>query len=415
MNIVFVSKECPPSPRSWGIGSYVWETGHALARIGHNVTVIAAADDGESVSSTTTVPGMTVVRLPDDELGVENRNIALRALRAPVDQGIAYRARVAECIASLVNGRRPDVIEFPGFRGESLVWNMRRRVLPMVVRMHGCSAGINGVWKDYISASRRLRYSWECNEFEAADTITVVSEHLASAVRARFGARRVWVIPNSIDSEEWNKLSLSATQELESNDILFVGSLASTKGIFVLLQAAEHLRKDGWRGRLVLAGRTTPEFERFIRLRTLLDAKLPNWVVYLGTCARERLAGLYRDAGVCCFPSLLEAFSYACLEAMACGGLVLGSQGTGMTEILTETSGFLVRPGEVSALVVALYAALSIDDEHRKRMKKAAMQRVRKSFDNSIIIPKLLNLYQTAIEAHATQCLPTLDSESRCS
>jgi glycogen synthase len=47
MNIVFVSKECPPSPRSCGIGTYVWETGRALAQRGHKVTIIAASDDGE--------------------------------------------------------------------------------------------------------------------------------------------------------------------------------------------------------------------------------------------------------------------------------------------------------------------------------------------------------------------------------
>ena len=85
------------------------------------MTIIAASDDGRFTSSAP-LPRMTIVRLPDDELGVEKRNIITRTLRAPLDQGTAYRRRVAEYIATLIDGHHVDIIEFPGFRGESVVW-----------------------------------------------------------------------------------------------------------------------------------------------------------------------------------------------------------------------------------------------------------------------------------------------------
>lgn len=392
MNIVFVSKECPPSPRSGGIGTYVWETGRALAHIGHNVTIIAASDDGQLTSSIPS-PRMTVIRLHDDELGVEKRNIVARAFCAPFDRGIAYRRRIAECIATVIDTHHPDVIEFPGYRGESVMWLAGQRLLPMVVRVHGLTAGVDAVWKDHVTATRRLQVDWERRELRAADVVTVVSEHHASLVRARFSGDRVKVVHNSIDADQWKKLSLDASQELGPNDVLFVGSLLKYKGIFVLLRAANLLRQAGWRGRLVLAGRTSFQFERFIRLRAVLGMKLPDWVVHLGLCQRERLAGLYRDAAVCCFPSLTDSFSYTCLEAMASGGIVVGSLKTGMAEMLNENCGFLVPPGDVSGLFVALKSALSMSDEKRKLMKEAAQQRVHDVFDNSVIIPKLLNVY----------------------
>ncbi len=229
MNIVFVSKECPPSPRSSGIGTYVWETGRALAHFGHNVTIIAASDDGQLTSSIPS-PRMTVIRLPDDELGVEKRNIVARTFRAPLDQGIAYRRRVAECIATLIDNHHPDVIEFPGFRGESVMWLAGQRPLPMVVRMHGFTAGIDAVWKDHVSATMRLQVNWERQELRAADVITVVSENQARLVRARFGADRVKFVHNSIDADHWRKLSVDAPQEVDPNDVLFVGSLLTEEG-----------------------------------------------------------------------------------------------------------------------------------------------------------------------------------------
>jgi glycosyltransferase involved in cell wall biosynthesis len=403
MNIVFVSKECPPSPRSCGIGTYVWETGRALAQIGHTVAVIAASDNGK-LASLTPVPGMTVIRLPDDEIDIDKKNIVARTFRAPVTQGSAYRRRVAECIAALIDDQRPDIIEFPGFRGESVMWLAEKRTLPMVVRMHGLTAGIDSGWKDHVSATRRLQLNWECQELRAADVVTVVSEHQAQLIRARSRADSIRVVYNSIDADRWKTLAAHAPQKADPTDILFVGSLLQIKGILVLLRAADLLRQTGWRGRLVLAGRTSSEFERFVWLRGAVGMKLPDWVVRLGTCQREHLAGLYRDAGVCCFPSLIDAFPYTCLEAMACGGRVVGSLRTGMAEIVTESSGFMVPPGDVSGLAGALTSALSMSTEERCRMKEVAQQRVRECFDNGVVIPKLVNVYSETINSHRARC-----------
>jgi len=403
MNIVFVSKECPPSPRSAGIGTYVWETGRALAHLGNNVTIVAAADDG-LLTSATPLPKLTVVRLPDDEIDVPNRNIVARTFRAPVKQGEAYRRRIAEFIGTLSNHSRPDVIEFPGFRGESVAWLEGPRLFPMVVRMHGLTAGIDGVWKDHASASRRLQIKCETREFRAADVITAASEQQGSLVRERFGADRVQVVYSGIDTELWRKLSLDASESIERSDILFAGSLLRNKGIFILLKAATLLRQTGWRGRLVLAGRTTSHWDRFIRLQAAFGRRLPDWVVHLGMCQRERLSGLYRDAGVCCFPSFREALGFTCLEAMACGGVVVGSLRTGMAEILNNTCGFLVPPGHVAGLVVALRSALSMSTEGRARLTQSAQERVRDGFDNRVVIPKLLGVYSEAIYSYGNRC-----------
>jgi trehalose-6-phosphate synthase len=78
---------------------------------------------------------------------------------------------------------------------------------------------------------------------------------------------------------------------------------------------------------------------------------------------------------------------------MACGGLVVGSSKTGMAEMLNETCGFLVPPGDVSRLAVSIRSALSMNDGERRRMKEAAQQRVRDQFDNAVILPKLLDAY----------------------
>jgi len=411
MKIVFVSKECPPSPRSSGIGTYVWETGRALADRGHEVAILAASDNGQS-SSSTPLPRLTVIRLPDDEADLKKRNVAVRLLRAPTEQGAKYRRRIAECITSLADNNRADIVEFPGFRGESFVWLTGLARLPMVVRMHGFTAGIDASLREHASATGRCQLRWERREVLAADMITVVSENQASSVRTRFPSDHIRIVHNSIDTNLWRKLSEDAPNAVDADDIVFVGSLQAKKGVFVLLRAAKRLRKAGWRGRLVLAGRAIPEFERLICLRSAIGLKLPDWVVRLGICPRERLAGLYRDAGVCCLPSLVDPFPYSCLEAMTCGGIVVGSASTGMAEMITETSGFLVPPGDDSKLADSLASALSLSAQERAQMKEAAQQRICECFDHRIIIPKLISVYGETIDSFNTRRAPGLSAET---
>jgi len=405
MKIVFVSKECPPSPRSSGIGTYVLETGRALAGMGHEITIVAASDDGQ-MSTSAPFPNLTVIRIPDDEIDIGKRNIVARTLRGPVEQGVAYRRRVAECLTDLADRNRADIVEFPGFRGESFVWLDGSSRLPMVVRMHGFTAGIDTGWKKRLSASGRCLHQWELRECLAADVITAVSENQAKSVRARFGADRVRVIHNSIDTNWWHELSAQAPKELDVADILYAGGLSTKKGVFDLLKAASRLRKNGWQGRLILAGRAYRDFDRFLWLRAATGRKLPSWVVVIGTCQRERLAGFYRDAGVCCFPSLQDPFPYTCMEAMTCGGIVVGSAETGMAEMITAQSGFLASAGDVSSLAGALASALALTAAERAQMKEAAQQRTRECFDHRVILPRLIDLYGETIESfHSRRAL----------
>jgi hypothetical protein len=75
-----------------------------------------------------------------------------------------------------------------------------------------------------------------------------------------------------------------------------------------------------------------------------------------------------------------------------------------MAEMLTETCGLVVPPGDVSRLVASLRDALSVSGEERRQMKAAARQTVRDRFDHGVIIPRLLGVYQEAVAAHSARC-----------
>lgn len=395
MKIVFVSKEFPPSPRSYGIGTYTHETAHALARLGHPVSVICAAD--LPAEAGVTMQGkVCVIRLFDDELSLGGWK---RHLRPEVESALAYRLRVAECLDRLIDEGQAKVVEFPGFRGESHLWARGRRRIPMVVRMHGVTAWVNRSWKDYLSATRRMQKQFETEELLTANRITLVAEHLRAAVtRHRPKTAVVTTVYNSIDAQKWSAAANAPATGIKPNDIVFAGSLTQGKGVFDLIEAAERLHcRNVWSGTLHLFGRAGAEFPHYLRKRWGM-AGVPSFIRIHGAVPREALPSVYRSAGVCCFPSRFEAFGYMAVEACASGALVIGSRKTGMAELIEDgRTGYLVDPCTPKMLTATLQRALSISSDAAQQMREEARSHVAARFDSAVVMPRLVSIYSELI------------------
>jgi glycosyltransferase involved in cell wall biosynthesis len=135
---------------------------------------------------------------------------------------------------------------------------------------------------------------------------------------------------------------------------LFVGRLASNKGLVELVQAFAELARDDPSAHLVLVGEDGG-------MRATLEARvrglgLGSHVRFLGHLADDReLAAAYRDARFTVLPSEYEAFGLVLLESLAQGTPVIASRVGGIPEVIEDDrSGLLVPPGDVPALATAL-------------------------------------------------------------
>lgn len=394
MKIVLVSKEFPPSRYSYGIGTYTEETSLSLARLGHEVTVICASDEtvpaGESFRD-----GIQVIRLRDDEATVKGFMSKLTELAGAVE----YRTRVAETLDRLIDAGRADIVEFPGYRGESYVWLTAKRV-PMVVRMHGLVGWIEKKWTDQWIPRRRQQLRFETAELLAADCVTLPANHVRSLVETRIPAEKVITLPNGINGREWlQECSQEAAPDVSSTDILYVGSMTQRKGVFNLIEAATQIHEEGeWSGRLILQGVSTKEFEQFCAGRWGASETAPSFISIRAGVPRRTLAPAYRRAAVCCFASWTETFGYAAAEAAACGGLVVGSTGTGIAEFIIDgETGFLASPADSQHLAAVLKRALDLSPIERERISGAAQQKVLKEFDADAITRRLVQVYEQQI------------------
>jgi glycosyltransferase involved in cell wall biosynthesis len=413
LKIVFVSKEFPPSPRSYGIGTYIYETSKALTRVGHQVTVVAASED--AVTRRDRIEeGVRVIRIPDVEKNVPGplswkalRNsrrlgiaYSVRALKKVRELGVAYRAAVARQLEALIDEDCADIVEFAGYRGESLVWAKMPRRIPMVARVHGKTAWVNCSWTSRLVPRQRLLNAWETRELTSADHLSSVARHLVPTLLKHVDASRIHTIYNGIDTLSWS-MKRDSGKQLLGEDILYVGSHLRSKGTFLLMEAAEDLRRRaGWTGRLILGGRAESQFESYVLRRWKV---LPDWILALGHCSRESLASLYATAGVCCLPSYYEGFNYTGLEALASGAILVGSS-AGTEELIGTDAGFPVPCGDLPALVSALRTALTLDEAARQVYRQRAMQSVHDRFEIGAIAAQTGAWYRSVIrEFKSTQ------------
>jgi len=136
------------------------------------------------------------------------------------------------------------------------------------------------------------------------------------------------VIPNPYDSNLF-KLHPEVSRE---RDLIFVGRLVSDKGVDLLLDALHLLAERGIHPNLTIVG-SGPELEPLQEQAKRLN--LLAQVVFAGPRRGEELARLMNAHQIMVVPSRWnEPFGIVALEGIACGCVLIGSEGGGLGEAI---------------------------------------------------------------------------------
>ena len=174
----------------------------------------------------------------------------------------------------------------------------------------------------------------------------------------------------------------AAPSERSSSDrhaeILFVGRLLRGKGLALLFEAIEELRR---RGLVVVAtivgdGPAREELEAVVQRR-----QLSAHVRFLGSIGQDDIRAHYARADIFCLPSFAEGIPVVAIEAMAMELPLVTTRIMGIPELVDDgTEGLLTPPGRADALTEALDRLVRTPEE-RRRMGRAARRRVETDYD----------------------------------
>lgn len=148
--------------------------------------------------------------------------------------------------------------------------------------------------------------------------------------------------------------------------IVFLGRLVSDKGIDILLRSFADLRSPQWRLTIIGSG---PERSALQRLSH--ELQISSSVDFLGALQGEPLLRELNRHEVMVIPSRWrEPFGVVALEGLACGCVVLASDGGGLPDAVGP-AGLLFRRGDQADLTRQLQLLL-FDDNLRARLRSQA-------------------------------------------
>jgi glycosyltransferase involved in cell wall biosynthesis len=248
-------------------------------------------------------------------------------------------------------------------------------------------ASAHGVWSPHVLPGVAHLFGW------GADRVVGCSQAItAELVRVGLRRDRARTIPNGIPmpTQPPDRARCRAELGWSSDEaiILSAARLTPQKGLRHLLEALPALLRRFPHVRWIVAGEGP--LGPALRQRAEQLGVLPA-VRFLGP--RPDMERLMAASDLFCLPSLKEGLPLAIAEAMAWGLPVVATTVGGVPEIVQDgVTGFLVPPAH-PGLLGARLAELLGDPEHRSRMGRAGLARVREVFRLDAMVSAFEALY----------------------
>lgn len=226
--------------------------------------------------------------------------------------------------------------------------------------------------------------------FDIAKKLICVSNAVRKEVLQKYhiDKGKLTVIPNAVDHHRFVPLKQGEDEET----ILYVGRLASVKGLDMLIYASKYvLKQEPQVVFKIVGGGNIQYYEKLAR-----KLQVDNSFNFIGGLDHHELHTIYQNSSVFVLPSFYEGLPTTILEAMSCGMPVVATDIPGISEVVRDKeTGLLVPPKDPKALADAIIKLLK-DEELRRKMGEAGRKRVEEEFTWDRITKKIVRLYKDA-------------------
>ena len=252
-----------------------------------------------------------------------------------------------------------------------------RQLWPLLFLRRPCVISLH-TWVRSIDGQRGWRHRLKLLALRRADRLIACS----NAIRLDTESRAM-VIGNPYNDGMFRRLSHVARRHA----IVFLGRLVSDKGADMLVQAFAALQPTDWTLTMIGLGPELPRLQALVA-----ELGVNNSVHFLGALQGESLAEVLNQHEILVVPSRWrEPFGIVVLEGLACGCVVLTSDGGGLPDAVGP-AGVLFRRGEQADLNAKL-SQLVADVALRKELRSRADTHLQ-AFHHEVVCERYLALIQ---------------------
>lgn len=205
----------------------------------------------------------------------------------------------------------------------------------------------------------------------------------------KYTRKEVGVIPFGIDAKLFHPIEKPNTEIIT---IGIVKAMEDVYGVDILIDAFTNLYNDNNNLRLLLVG----DGSKLKHYKLWVDGiGLEKAIRFTGRKEVEELPLYFSVMDICVFPSRMESFGVAILEASACGKPVIGSNIGGIPEVIKdEETGILLKSNGVLALEDAILRLIN-NKELRIKMGEAGRKFVIENYAFRANVDKMVDTYNS--------------------
>ena len=305
-------------------------------------------------------------------------------------------------IRRLVELIKEEKVDLVHVRSRAPAWSTfyaaRQTGLPLITTFHGTYNAENFLKRAYNSVMTR------------GDRVIAISDFIGEHVHRYYGvpASRLRIIHRGVDLFRFNRAKVSAERIVQLAGawriteghpvIMLPGRLTRWKGQVEFIEAVARLNRRDIRCLIVGSDQGRSDYRQ--NLESLVKKyDLGEVVRIVDHCSDMPAAYMLSDVVVSASTDP-EAFGRVIIEAQALGRPVIASDHGGAREtVLKDQTGWLVPPGDVDALSLALGKVLELDEESRTSLSDTAITNVVENFSREKMCSQTLAVYDEVLHA----------------
>lgn len=303
-----------------------------------------------------------------------------------------HRKYLQKYLNEIITEEKIDAVEAPDWTGITAFMKLK---CPLVIRFHGSDAYF---CKLENREQKKKNYWFEKTALKNADHLLSVSQFTAEETASIFRLKKeIKVIPNSVDTTYF-KL---ANRPIDSNTILYFGSIIRKKGVLELAAIFNIIIKEKPVARLIFAGKDVIDKLTGRSTRKLIEEKLSpaskEKVQWLGVLPYGEVLDQVATANVVVLPSFAEALPMTWIEAMAMEKALVTSDIGWANEVMIDgKTGFTVDPKDHQLYTEKILQLIN-DSALAEKMGKAAREKVVREFSAEVVVERNLEFFEKVV------------------
>lgn len=343
MRICFVHEEYPDETNFGGIATYQKIMAEYYASIGDEVTVIARGSKNINYY----------------ENNVHIYRVASKNNSKNFFSVINYRKKISKLLKKIQLNF--DIIETPDWGANTIFFEKYRKV-PIVVRLHTPLK----IWLQYnknnFGITKNFILKWENIMLNRADLVTSCSNLLKEKVLNECNLNKeIDVIPNPCNTIEFDKNAC-----INTNDLIFVGSLEERKGVILLAKSLNIVFSKYTNSKIYFVGKDTKRNSKNISTKeyilSIVKRKFHKRLIFVDQVENKKVYDYLKLAKIAIIPSIFDNYPYVALESLSLGKYIVISNNIGLIGIVDKKSNYIFKSGDFKDLSNGILKLLSSKD-----------------------------------------------------